>query len=108
MSRRKRPRLDRFALAGEPLEDRRLLAIEILNVPIYTQGAGTPLEIELGGYAPGPGVPADNGYDRINVAGAAAVGGTLQVALINDFVPVAGRHVRLPDVRLAHRSRSPK
>ena len=83
--------MDRFSLAGEPLEDRRLLAIDLLNVPNFDYVPGVPLEIELGGYTAGPGDPnPDDGYDQINVAGQANLGGTLQVTLINDFVPVDG------------------
>jgi len=63
---------------------------EILNVGTFSQDSDATLEIEIGGYSPGPGVPTDDGYDQINVSGQASLDGTLQVSLINDFVPVLG------------------
>jgi autotransporter-associated beta strand protein len=46
--------------------------------------AASTLEIELGGNAPGAG------YDRLTIAGDAAIGCTLDVALIDNFVPAIG------------------
>lgn len=50
------------------------------------------LVIEIGGLTPGPGGPGDanNGYDQVNVTGAVGLGGTLQIVLINDFIPSPG------------------
>ena len=62
----------------------------ILNAGSFTQAAGATLEIEIGGYSPGPGAPLDNGFDQINVSGAASLGGTLKISLINNFVPALG------------------
>jgi len=61
---------------------------EILNVTNYTQASDATLEIEIGGYSPGPGTPTDNGFDQINVTEEATLDGTLSVSLINDFIPV--------------------
>jgi len=77
-------------LTIEPLEDRRLLAIEVLDFDEYMLASDATLEIEIGGTTPGPGDPADDGYDQINVSGEASLEGTLQVSLINDFVPSPG------------------
>ncbi len=51
----------------------------------YTQSAGGMLEIELAG--PPPGGPAD----LLAVSGAAALAGTLQIALIDGFEPQPGQ-----------------
>ncbi|KPK74388.1 MAG: hypothetical protein AMJ79_14280, partial [Phycisphaerae bacterium SM23_30] len=60
----------------------------IVNVAEFNQGPDDILEIEIGGYSPGPGDPViDDGYDQINVSGEAALDGTLKIVLINDFVP---------------------
>ena len=49
------------------------------------------LVIQIGGLNAGPGSPIlDDGYDQFNVSGAATLGGTLQIELINDFVPQVG------------------
>ncbi|MCP4711616.1 MAG: LEPR-XLL domain-containing protein, partial [Planctomycetes bacterium] len=49
------------------------------------------LEIEVGGYTPGQGNPVvNNGYDQINVSNEASLDGTLQIVLINNFVPNLG------------------
>jgi hypothetical protein len=50
----------------------------------YTQGAGGTLEIELGGHAQG------TEYDVLVAGMAANLGGTLEVLLINSFVPSPG------------------
>ncbi|HET9300743.1 MAG TPA: hypothetical protein VFO11_12420, partial [Candidatus Polarisedimenticolaceae bacterium] len=50
----------------------------------YTQGGAATLAIELGGLTPG------TQHDRVDVAGATTLAGTLQVSLINGFVPAAG------------------
>jgi len=50
----------------------------------YAQTAEGALEIELGGSEEGT-------YDRLEVTGMAALGGTLRVRLVQDFVPRAGQ-----------------
>jgi hypothetical protein len=50
----------------------------------YTQQAFGGLAVEIGGPAPG------TGYDRLDVAGTATLGGSLDVALVNGFTPAAG------------------
>jgi hypothetical protein len=50
----------------------------------YTQGGAATLAVELGGLIPG------TQHDRVDVAGATALAGTLQVSLIDGFVPAAG------------------
>ncbi len=50
----------------------------------YTQNAGGTLDIELGGTSPG------SSYDQL-VVGTAALGGTLQLTLINAFTPTVGQ-----------------
>jgi hypothetical protein len=50
----------------------------------YTQGANGVLNIEIGGAAPG------TGYDQLQVNGTAALGGTLNVTLVNGFQPDVG------------------
>jgi T5SS/PEP-CTERM-associated repeat protein len=47
----------------------------------YTQSAGATLEIEIGGTA------TATEFDFVNVTGTAVMGGTLELALINDFLP---------------------
>ncbi len=60
----------------------------VINTPTFTQGlAGTTL-IEIAGTG---GAGAPNGHDQINVAGLAQLDGTLQIALLNGFVPAAGQ-----------------
>ena len=46
------------------------------------------LLIEIGGLSPGSGT--DGGYDQINVTGLASLGGTLEIQLINGFIPTIG------------------
>ena len=48
----------------------------------YAQTTGGALDVEIGGPAPG------TGYDRLAVSGAAALGGALNISLINDFEPI--------------------
>jgi hypothetical protein len=48
----------------------------------YTQTAGGVLNVEIGGSAPG------TGYDRLTVSGAATLNGTINISLINNFMPV--------------------
>jgi hypothetical protein len=48
-------------------------------------GPGATLQIELGGPAAG------TQYDQINVAGELILGGTLEISLINGFMPTAGQ-----------------
>ena len=50
----------------------------------YTQGADGVLNIEIGG------TEAGTGYDQLRVVGTATLGGTLNLALINGFVPRLG------------------
>jgi hypothetical protein len=50
----------------------------------YTQQAAGNLEIEIGG-------PSAFDNDLVNVTGAAALGGDLQLALINGFAPIASQ-----------------
>jgi len=54
----------------------------------YTQTAGT-LDIELGGTSPG------TGYDRLVVGGNAALGGVLQLTVLNGFVPKVGQQFQV-------------
>ncbi len=49
-----------------------------------TQGEQSTINLELGGRIAG------DEYDRLNVTGAATLHGTVNVTLINDFMPVAG------------------
>ncbi len=53
----------------------------------FAFGPSATLNIELGGLTPGPGQPGDtdNGYDQINITGAVALDGTLNIQLINNF-----------------------
>jgi len=63
----------------------------IQNYDSFAQSADGTLQIEIGGLNPGPGSPnVDDGYDQVNVSGTAALDGTLEVTLINDFVPSDG------------------
>ncbi len=50
-------------------------------------GPAATLHAELGGLTPGPGAPGDtdNGYDQITVTANAALAGTLDIQLINNF-----------------------
>ena len=50
----------------------------------YSQTSAATLAIELGGYTPG------NQFDQLAVSGQAAVDGTLNVTLVNNFRPNAG------------------
>ena len=54
----------------------------------YTQNAGT-LDIELGGTSPG------GEYDQLIVGGNAALGGVLQLTLLNGFVPTVGQQFQV-------------
>jgi T5SS/PEP-CTERM-associated repeat protein len=49
----------------------------------YTQQAGGTLEIEIGGLAEG------TQHDLVNIVGNAALGGSLQLSMLNDFIPSA-------------------
>ncbi|MBW6487089.1 MAG: LEPR-XLL domain-containing protein, partial [Syntrophobacterales bacterium] len=51
------------------------------------------LTMEIGGMTPGAGPVEnpDNGYDQINVTDNIVLGGTLDISLINGFVPAAGQ-----------------
>ncbi len=50
----------------------------------YTQTAAGVLNLEVGGY--GAGV----GFDQLTVSGTATLGGTMNVSLLNGFVPMSG------------------
>ena len=50
----------------------------------YTQTSGGTLNIEIGGSTPGAG------YDQLEIAGTAALGGTLNVSLVNGYRPEVG------------------
>jgi hypothetical protein len=57
----------------------------ILNVKkTYTQGTAGVLNISIGGTAAG------TNFDQLNVTGTASLGGTLNISLINGFVPAVG------------------
>ena len=75
----------------ENLEHRLLLSTDVLSVPSLTLGAGDHLEIEIGGPAAGHSASENDGYDQYHVTGAAALGGTLDVKLVNDYVPPIGQ-----------------
>jgi hypothetical protein len=47
--------------------------------------------MELGGTVPG------SGYDQLQASGALTLGGTLQVSLINNFIPSAGQQFNILD-----------
>lgn len=55
-----------------------------VTVPKYAQLASGVLRIELGGYVPG------SEFDLMNVEGAAALFGTLEITSLNGFSPQAG------------------
>lgn len=63
----------------------------VQNLLSFTQGfSGTTL-IEIGGLTPGAGsTNIDDGYDQINITGEADLNGTLEIDLINGFVPSVG------------------
>jgi hypothetical protein len=50
----------------------------------YTQSSGGALDISIGGKTAG------TQYDQLNVTGAAGVNGTLNLSLVNSFVPAVG------------------
>ena len=81
-------------LRGELLETRLLMATELTNVSNLTLSSdpGSPLLVEIGGRVPGdvPGGNDSDGYDQINVSSAVTLTGTLQVQLVNGFVPSVG------------------
>lgn len=55
----------------------------------YTQASGGGLNVEIGGLAAG------TQFDQLNVIGAASLAGTLNVTLINGFVPAAPDRFRV-------------
>ncbi len=55
----------------------------------FTQAAGGVLDLAVAGNTPG------TQYDQLNVTGTAILGGTLNVAIINAFVPAAGTSYQL-------------
>ncbi|HKY30898.1 MAG TPA: LEPR-XLL domain-containing protein, partial [Candidatus Polarisedimenticolia bacterium] len=62
----------------------------VASFDVAVDGGGF-LEVEIGGTAAGPGSPNPlDGYDQLNVTGAATLSGTLRVVLVNGFVPTAG------------------
>jgi hypothetical protein len=56
----------------------------VISVASLTQAAAAVMQIELAG------TTAGTGYDQINVTGAAALDGTLQVTLLDGFLPEVG------------------
>ncbi len=78
----------------ESLEARVLLATDIRSFTDFSALDLSPpgeLRIEIGGTSPGHSAGnANDGYDQIQVAGQATVSGTLQVALVNNYVPAVG------------------
>ena len=82
----------RKAIALEILETRRVLATEIHNYDFLQLGPSDRTLIEIGGPQAGNPVGGNDidGYDRLQVATTATVDGTLQVALVNDYVPDVG------------------
>ncbi|MCY2993617.1 MAG: LEPR-XLL domain-containing protein, partial [Planctomycetota bacterium] len=75
----------------ESLEPRVLLATDIRSFTDLDLSPPGELLIEIGGTSPGHSAGNENdGYDQIQVAGQATVGGTLQVALVNNYVPAVG------------------
>ncbi len=67
------------------------LSPTILAVGNVALAPTSTLVMELGGTTPG------GGYDQIRSSGALALGGTLQVSLINGFTPAAGESFNLFD-----------
>jgi len=57
----------------------------------YTQGPAGMLDMQIGGLVAG------TDYDQLKVIGSASLGGTLNTALINGFVPAAGTTFTLVD-----------
>jgi hypothetical protein len=55
----------------------------------YTQNSDGLMRIEIGGTAPG------TGYDQLQVSGAAAIAGNLDVWLVNGFTPAVGQTFRI-------------
>lgn len=93
------PRARRLAI--EPLEARRLLALdltegltEIVPVDSLELVPDDRTLIEIGGPEPGnPDLGDENnidGYDQIRVSGDASLDGTLEVRLVNDYLPDVG------------------
>ncbi|MBF0177988.1 MAG: hypothetical protein HQL63_14245, partial [Magnetococcales bacterium] len=56
----------------------------------FTQNADGTLHIEIGGYTAGPGPHILDGFDQLQITGAAALGGKLTVSLLDGFGPQAG------------------
>src|SRR3954468_1668176 len=75
-----------MSVCCETFERRRLMSGpgEVTFGGDVTFGAGSTLEIELAGTQPG------TQYDVVHVGGAATLGGTMQVVLLNGFVPQPG------------------
>lgn len=99
--------LSRFSARAEQFEARQMLSstnpfvgpgniygdvgvVAAQQVDTYTQTAGV-LHIELGGLTAGAGsTNPTNGFDQINVSGAASLNGTLKVSLLDGFEPHDG------------------
>ena len=79
-------------LRGELLESRLLMATEITSVSSLLLDTNSLTRIEIGGPAAGNtgGANDMDGYDRIDVASSTALDGTLQVQLVNGYVPSVG------------------
>jgi hypothetical protein len=73
--------------------------LTIANQTFFT--SESVLTMEIGGLAPGPGVPVDNGYDQIIFTSPSTPqvtwGGTLVIDLINNFEPQPGQIFNLFD-----------
>jgi hypothetical protein len=70
--------------AGEVSVGGDMAAGQLTIMGNYTQTAAGTLTLEIGGYNPGVG------YDLLAVTGSAALDGTLNVSLINGFIPTSG------------------
>ncbi|MCE9609427.1 MAG: PEP-CTERM sorting domain-containing protein [Chthoniobacter sp.] len=84
-----------FLMASLVLTTRALAEPAIITIqPQLVFESSNVLTMEIGGRTPGPGSPVDNGYDKLVFTSLATPqvtwGGTLNVALINSFAPVAG------------------
>ena len=77
-------------MRSELLEDRHLLAADIVNVDTFAMAANDTLEIEIGGLTPGPGATENDGHDQLNIANTATLAGTIKVTLLDGFQPQVG------------------
>jgi hypothetical protein len=79
-------------LRGELLESRLLMATEINSLSSLTLNTASLTRIEIGGPVAGnpEGGTDFDGFDRIEIASDATLAGTLQVELVNGYVPNVG------------------